>query len=170
MKSSFKHILPLFFLCLVPALSNAEVIELDTQDPQVCLAKLAEAKGKPLVILEYSNECSHCQKFMPIYEKVAEETPQLPFYRIDRFKVSDEVQTQCLGEGGSFGGVVPYVKVGLLTEDAQHYALTLRSDVGGLKRPFSKTELKHLLRNLSDNANDVKDAEVTLLHNHQTQK
>lgn len=60
-------------------------------------AQLSHAKKQVPIILEYMQGSSNSNNFLPIYQKFAEEHPELSFYKINTDEINDEVKDNCLG-------------------------------------------------------------------------
>lgn len=101
-----KRMLMCSFLVSLLSQAQAAVIDLDNLSAAHCQQQLTTyaQKIEPLpVVLMYMKDCPWAKKLMPIYEEVANEYPNRPFFRYEYSEADPLVAHYC------FNGVMPYV-------------------------------------------------------------
>lgn len=75
---------------------------------------LVDAIGKNSIVLFHASWCGHCTRFMPEYERLAEEAktslPGVHVTRIDFAKYGEQVRKMNVGDNLMAGGVAAHVK------------------------------------------------------------
>lgn len=123
---AFRNLILASAICTVANTVYADVGELDTKNAKICQEQILAAKDTHPIVLDYSPTCGYCEQYMPTYLKVAEETPDRSFFRINLWDTTEEVRKVCLGEKTDDGGMYPVPttklvekKVNPTTGDAQ---------------------------------------------------
>lgn len=104
----FKKIVLCVFSMMLFSIAHAEVIDLDNMSPTHCQQQLTTTnqvgniEANEPVVLMYMKDCPWAKKIMPIYEEIANEYPNRPFFRYEFSDASPLVAHYC------FNGVMPY--------------------------------------------------------------
>lgn len=77
-----KMFLVLFILLFSP-IASAQIIELNSQNPDACRQQLLQSNDTNPIIFMYNKDCPHAQKVLPVYIEVSNKVKSRTFFTYD---------------------------------------------------------------------------------------